>query len=124
MICVLNAHELGDAIIKKDLNEIKGELGDLLLHVVFYAKIGSETGTFDMGDVLDSIIQKLMFRHPHIYGEVKVENAEDVIQNWEELKLKEGREGVLSGVPMSLPAVHRDKEKSYPLSGKSSRCGI
>ncbi len=115
-LTIEETYELGDAILKKDLNEIKGELGDLLLHVVFYAKIGSETGTFDMKDVLDSIIQKLIFRHPHIYGEVKVENAEDVIQNWEELKLKEGREGVLSGVPMSLPAMvkaNRIQEKVH-----------
>lgn len=115
-LTIEETYELGDAILKKDLDEIKGELGDLLLHVVFYAKIGSETGTFDMRDVLDSIIQKLIFRHPHIYGEVKVENAEDVIQNWEELKLKEGREGVLSGVPMSLPAMvkaNRIQEKVH-----------
>jgi XTP/dITP diphosphohydrolase len=96
---------LGDAILEKDREEIKKELGDILLHIVFYAKIGSETSHFDIGDVANSICDKLIERHPHIYGDVEVANEEDVKKNWENLKLKEGKKSVLEGVPASLPAL-------------------
>lgn len=104
-LTIEETYELGDAIIENDMQEIKKELGDLLLHIVFYAKIGSETGDFDMADVANGICEKLIHRHPHIYGDVKVENEEDVKRNWEKLKLKEGRKSVLEGVPGSLPAM-------------------
>ena len=108
-------YELSDAILADDLQEIKKELGDLMLHLVFYARIGSETGAFDIKDVLDNICEKLIRRHPHIYGAVKVENEEQVKENWEKLKLKEGNKSVLSGVPNSLPAMvkaNRIQEKA------------
>ncbi len=104
-LTIEETYELGDAIMENDLQEIKKELGDLLLHIVFYSKIGSETGDFDIADVANGICEKLIHRHPHIYGDVKVENEEDVKRNWEELKLKEGRKSVLEGVPNSLPAM-------------------
>jgi XTP/dITP diphosphohydrolase len=104
-LTIEETYELADAILENDLPEIKNELGDLLLHIVFYAKIGSEKKAFDIGDVANSISDKLIHRHPHIYGDVKVDNEEDVKRNWEQLKLKEGRESVLEGVPKSLPAV-------------------
>ncbi len=107
-------YELADAIQNNDLEEIKKELGDLMLHLVFYSKIASETETFDIGDVLNGICDKLIYRHPHIYGETKVENEEEVKKNWEKLKLKEGRKSVLGGVPSSLPALikaYRIQEK-------------
>ncbi len=99
-------YELADAILKKDLINIKKELGDLLLHIVFYSKMGSETGAFDIGDVADAICEKLIFRHPHVFGDVDVKNnPENVKKNWEELKIKEGNHSVLGGVPPSLPAL-------------------
>lgn len=98
-------YELGDAILDNDLVEVKKELGDLLLHIVFYAKIGSETNSFDIADVSNTICEKLISRHPHIYGDVKVKDEEEVKQNWEKLKLKEGKKSVLEGVPKSLPAL-------------------
>ena len=104
-LTIEETYELGDAILDHDLPEIKKELGDLLLHIVFYAKIGSETNDFDIADVANSICEKLIDRHPHIYGDVVVENEEQVKQNWEKLKLKEGRTSVLEGVPKSLPAL-------------------
>jgi|TARA_B110000238_G_scaffold99002_1_gene107759 XTP/dITP diphosphohydrolase len=104
-LTIEETYELADAILDNDLPEIKKELGDVLLHIVFYAKIGSEKKAFDIGDVANSISDKLISRHPHIYGDVKVENVEDVKRNWEQLKLKEGKESVLEGVPKSLPAV-------------------
>jgi XTP/dITP diphosphohydrolase len=104
-LTIEETYELGDAILDNDLPEIKKELGDLLLHLVFYAKIGSETGDFDIADVANSICDKLIHRHPHIYGDVVVENEEQVKQNWEKLKLKEGKKSVLEGVPKSLPAL-------------------
>lgn len=104
-LTIEETYELGDAILDNDLQEIKNELGDLLLHIVFYAKIGSETNNFDIADVANSICDKLIDRHPHIYGDVVVENEEQVKQNWEKLKLKEGRKSVLEGVPKSLPAL-------------------
>ena len=104
-LTIEETYELADAILENDLPEIKKELGDVLLHIVFYAKIGSEKKAFDIGDVANSISDKLISRHPHIYGDVKVDNVEDVKRNWEQLKLKEGKESVLEGVPKSLPAV-------------------
>ena len=104
-LTIEETYELGDAILDKDLQEVKRELGDVLLHIVFYAKIGSETNDFDIADVCNSICDKLVDRHPHIYGDVKVEDEEDVKRNWEKLKLKEGKTSVLEGVPNSLPAL-------------------
>jgi XTP/dITP diphosphohydrolase len=99
--------ELSDAILKNDLKEIKKELGDLLLHIVFYSKIASETNDFNIKDVIDGLCEKLIFRHPHVYSDVKAETEEQVKQNWEQLKQKEkdGNKSVLSGVPNSLPAL-------------------
>lgn len=104
-LTIEETYELGDAILDKDLEEVKKELGDVLLHIVFYAKIGSETKDFDIADVCNSICEKLIHRHPHIYSDVKVENEYDVKRNWENLKLKEGKTSVLEGVPKSLPAL-------------------
>ncbi|MCB0461472.1 MAG: nucleoside triphosphate pyrophosphohydrolase [Flavobacteriaceae bacterium] len=104
-LTIEETYELGDAILDNDLQEVKKELGDLLLHIVFYAKIGSEANDFDIADVANSICDKLIDRHPHIYGDVKVANEEEVKQNWEKLKLKEGKQSVLEGVPKSLPAL-------------------
>ena len=104
-LTIEETYELGDAILDHNEEEIKKELGDLLLHIVFYAKIGSETNHFDIGDVANAICDKLIDRHPHIYGDVIVENEEQVKQNWEKLKLKEGKKSVLEGVPKSLPAL-------------------
>ena len=98
--------ELADAIMENDLQEVKKEIGDILLHLVFYAKIASETNDFDITDVINSLCDKMTIRHPHIYGDTKVENEEDVKRNWEQIKLKEGGEKtVLGGVPNSLPAL-------------------
>jgi XTP/dITP diphosphohydrolase len=104
-LTIEETYELGDAILDKDLQEIKKELGDVLLHIVFYAKIGSETNDFDIADVANEICEKLISRHPHIYGDVKVQDEEEVKRNWENLKLKEGKTSVLEGVPKSLPAL-------------------
>ena len=104
-LTIEETYELGDAILDNDLSEVKKELGDLLLHIVFYAKIGSETNDFDIGDVCTEISEKLIHRHPHIYSDVVVKDEEEVKQNWEKLKLKEGRKSVLEGVPKSLPAL-------------------
>lgn len=104
-LTIEETYELGDAILDNDLDEVKKELGDLLLHIVFYAKIGSETQDFDIADVANGICEKLINRHPHIYGDVKVQNEEEVKQNWETIKLKEGKKSVLEGVPNSLPAL-------------------
>lgn len=98
-------YELSDAILEKDMNEIKKELGDVLLHIVFYSRIASETNDFDIADVINDICEKLIHRHPHIYGDVKVADEKEVKKNWERLKLKEGRNSVLEGVPKSLPAI-------------------
>ncbi|MFO7369783.1 MAG: nucleoside triphosphate pyrophosphohydrolase [Bacteroidales bacterium] len=109
-------YELADAILEKDLINIKKELGDLLLHIVFYSKMGSETGDFDIGDVAEAICEKLIFRHPHVFGDTDVKNnPENVKKNWEELKIKEGNHSVLGGVPPSLPALikaNRIQEKA------------
>jgi XTP/dITP diphosphohydrolase len=104
-LTIEETYELADAILDNDLPEIKKELGDILLHIVFYAKIGSEQQAFDMADVAEGICDKLISRHPHIYGDVKVADEEEVTQNWEKLKLKEGKTSVLEGVPKSLPAM-------------------
>ncbi len=104
-LTIEETYELGDAILENDLKEVKNELGDLLLHIVFYSRIGSETNSFDIADVANSISDKLINRHPHIYGDVSVTNEEDVKRNWENIKLKEGKKSVLEGVPISLPAL-------------------
>jgi XTP/dITP diphosphohydrolase len=105
-LTIEEVYELGDAILDNDLNEVKKELGDVLLHIVFYSRIGSETQNFDIADVCNSICDKLIERHPHIYGDVIVENEDDVKRNWEQIKLKEkGKTSVLQGVPKSLPAM-------------------
>ena len=104
-LTIEETYELGDAILDNDLQEVKKELGDVLLHIVFYSKIGSETNTFDIADVCNAICEKLIHRHPHIYGDVVVEDEEEVKRNWEKLKLKEGKKSVLEGVPKSLPAL-------------------
>jgi XTP/dITP diphosphohydrolase len=104
-LTIEETYELGDAILNNDLQEIKKELGDLLLHIVFYAKIGSETNSFDMANVCNDICDKLIHRHPHIYSDVVVADEEEVKQNWEKLKLKEGKKSVLEGVPKGLPAL-------------------
>lgn len=104
-LTIEETYELGDAILDNDLEEVRKELGDLLLHIVFYAKIGSETGDFDIADVANGICDKLIDRHPHIYGDIEVADEEEVKQNWEKLKLKEGKKSVLEGVPKSLPAL-------------------
>lgn len=103
-LTIEETYELADAILEENPNEIMKELGDLLLHIVFYAKIGSETGDFDMGDIIGNLNKKLIYRHPHIFADTKVKNAEDVKKNWEELKMREGKK-VLEGVPRSLPAM-------------------
>ena len=104
-LTIEETYELADAISKKDLQELKKEIGDVLLHMVFYAKIGSETNSFDMGDVIESLCSKLVVRHPHIYGDVNAETEDDVKRNWEQIKLKEGSKTVLAGVPDALPAL-------------------
>jgi XTP/dITP diphosphohydrolase len=104
-LTIEETYELSEALLSGDLNEVKNELGDLLLHIVFYSKIGSEQKAFDIADVANAISEKLIDRHPHIYGEVEVNDEADVKKNWEKLKLKEGNKGVLSGVPKSLPSL-------------------
>jgi XTP/dITP diphosphohydrolase len=104
-LTIEETYELTDAILEKDMDKIKKELGDILLHIVFYARIASETNTFNIADVINSLCEKLIHRHPHIYGDVKVDNEEQVKENWEKLKLKEGNKSVLGGVPGSLPAI-------------------
>ncbi|HQQ12566.1 MAG TPA: nucleoside triphosphate pyrophosphohydrolase [Bacteroidales bacterium] len=119
-LTIEETYELSDAILKSDLQEIKKELGDLMLHLVFYAKIGSEQGAFDIKDVLDGISEKLIVRHPHIYGEVKVADQEQVKSNWEKIKLSEGKKSVLEGVPASLPALL----KAYRMQEKAGGVGF
>ena len=115
-------YELTEAIFEKDMENIKKELGDILLHIVFYAKLGSEEKSFDMKDVIDSLNEKLIYRHPHIFGDVKVENAKEVEENWEKLKLKEknGNKSVLSGIPKTLPACI----KAYRIQDKARGVGF
>ena len=104
-LTIEECYELTDAILEKDLKNIQKELGDVLLHIVFYARIASEANDFNIADVINSLCDKLVHRHPHIYGDVKVENEEQVKENWEKLKLKEGNKSVLGGVPKGLPAL-------------------
>ncbi len=116
-LTVEETYELADAIIQSDMKGIKEELGDLLLHIVFYAKIGEEKGEFDIASVINTLCDKLIKRHPHIYGDVKVNNEEDVKQNWEQIKLKEGKKSVLGGVPNGLPALI----KAYRIQDKAAQ---
>lgn len=104
-LTIEETYELADAILDADLEEVKKELGDLMLHMVFYSKIGDEKGSFDVADVLHSVCDKLVERHPHIYGDIEVQDEEEVKLNWEKIKLKEGKKSVLEGVPKSLPAL-------------------
>lgn len=116
-LTIEETYELGDAVLDHDLEEIKKELGDILLHIVFYAKIGSEKGAFDIADVTNAICEKLILRHPHIYGEVEVNDEEDVKRNWEKLKMKEGRKSILEGVPRSLPALVKAQRIQEKVAG-------
>ncbi|ERI64344.1 putative protein MazG [Capnocytophaga sp. oral taxon 863 str. F0517] len=113
-------YELTDAILEEDYQEVKKELGDILLHIVFYAKIASETQLFDIEQVIDAICEKLIERHPHIYGNISVDNEEQVKQNWEKIKLQKGSKGVLSGVPKSLPSL----VKAYRIQEKVAGVGF
>ncbi|HMP29086.1 MAG TPA: nucleoside triphosphate pyrophosphohydrolase [Saprospiraceae bacterium] len=119
-LTIEETYELCDAILDQDLKGIEEEIGDLMLHMVFYAKIGSETGDFDIASALNKVCDKLISRHPHIYGDVKVENEEDVKRNWEQLKLKEGKKSVLSGVPKALPSM----VKAYRMQEKTAKVGF
>ena len=119
-LTIEETYELTDAITENDWKGIKEELGDLLLHIVFYAKIGSEEKQFELNEVINGICDKLISRHPHIYGDVKVENEADVKRNWEKLKLKEGKKSVLGGVPRSLPAM----VKAMRLQEKAKQVGF
>jgi XTP/dITP diphosphohydrolase len=115
-LTIEETYELSDAILEHDPSEIKKELGDILLHIVFYSQIARENGDFDFADVANGICEKLILRHPHVFGEVKVNDAEDVKMNWEKIKLSEGRKSVLGGVPKSLPAMvkaFRIQEKAH-----------
>lgn len=122
-LTIEETYELSEAIIENNPEEIKKELGDILLHIVFYSKIGSEKGQFDVGEVCKSLIEKLIHRHPHIYGEVKVDGAEEVLQNWEQIKLQEKgakKNGILDGVPKGLNGL----VKAYRMQEKASQVGF
>ncbi len=119
-LTIEETYELADAITDEDWKAIKEELGDILLHIVFYAKIGREQNQFTLDDVINGVCDKLIFRHPHIYGDVKVNDEEDVKRNWEKLKMKEGKQSVLSGVPKSLPAT----VKAMRLQEKAKQVGF
>lgn len=119
-LTIEEVYELGDAIQDNDLNEVKKELGDVLLHIFFYSKIASETQSFDIADVAHAISDKLVSRHPHIYGDVQADSVDQVLNNWEKLKLKEGNDSVLSGVPKSLPAM----VKAYRIQEKVKGVGF
>lgn len=119
-LTIEETYELADAILAGDLDEVKEELGDIMLHMVFYAKIADEKGAFDIADALHAVCEKLIKRHPHIYGDVKVNGEEDVKKNWEQLKLKEGKRSVLAGVPNSLPAM----VKAYRMQEKTKQVGF
>lgn len=116
-LTIEETYELGDAILERDLTEIKKELGDLLLHIVFYAKLGSEENAFDIADVANDICEKLIHRHPHIYGSVSVKDENEVKKNWEALKLKEGKNSVLEGVPNGLPALIKAQRMQEKAAG-------
>ena len=120
ILTIEEMYELADAIVEKDMKSLKEELGDILLHIVFYSKIADEQGEFNIADVLNTECEKLIHRHPHIYGDVKVENEEQVKKNWEQLKLKEGKESILGGVPKSLPAL----VKAYRIQEKAKQVGF
>lgn len=119
-LTIEETYELADAILSEDMNEIKEELGDIMLHMVFYARIAKEQGAFDIADALHAICDKLVHRHPHIYGDVKVADADEVKRNWEQLKLQEGKKSVLEGVPISLPAM----VKAYRMQEKTGKVGF
>lgn len=119
-LTIEEVYELSDAILKNNAEDVKKELGDLMLHIVFYSQIASETGKFDIADVIENLCEKLIQRHPHIYGDVKVRNAEDVKDNWEKIKQKDGRKSALSGVPESLPALL----KAYRIQDKAKGVGF
>lgn len=116
-LTIEETYELGDAILKGDMKNVKEELGDLLLHIVFYARIGEEQGAFDMASLTNDLCEKLIYRHPHIYSDVKVNNEEDVKKNWEQLKMREGKKSVLGGVPDSLPSLI----KAYRIQDKAAQ---
>lgn len=119
-LTIEETYELSEAILDGDLSNIKKELGDLMLHLVFYSKIGEEQNAFDIKDVLESISEKLIYRHPHIFSDTKVKNADEVKDNWEKLKLKEGNSSVLEGVPLSLPPL----VKAYRMQEKARGVGF
>ena len=119
-LTIEETYELAEAIDDNNFTEIKKELGDLLLHIVFYAKIGNEQQSFDIADVCNSLCEKLIVRHPHIYGDAKVDNAEEVKQNWEKIKLQEGNKSVLGGVPNTLPSVI----KAMRMQDKAAQVGF
>ena len=119
-LTIEETYELADAILDEDLHDIKEEIGDLMLHMVFYAKIADEKGAFDIADALNAICDKLIKRHPHIYGDVEAEDEETVKKNWEQLKLQEGKKSVLAGVPRSLPAM----VKAYRMQEKTKQVGF
>ncbi|HMG16061.1 MAG TPA: nucleoside triphosphate pyrophosphohydrolase [Saprospiraceae bacterium] len=119
-LTIEEVYELADAILEKDVKEIKEEIGDVMLHMVFYAKIAEEKGDFDIADSLNAICEKLIARHPHIYGDLEVKDEEEVKANWEKLKLKEGKTSILQGVPNSLPAMI----KAYRMQEKTKQVGF
>ena len=120
MLTLEDTYELSDAILKNNLSDIQEEIGDVFLHLVFYSKIAEESNSFDVADCLNSICEKLIRRHPHIYGDVKVNSAEEVKKNWEQIKLTEGKKSVLSGVPSSLPSL----VKAFRIQEKTSQVGF
>ncbi len=119
-LTIEETYELADAILEQDLDGVKEEIGDLMLHMVFYAKIGDEKGAFDIADALNAVCDKLVKRHPHIYGDLQVADDEEVKRNWEQLKLREGKKSVLAGVPNSLPAM----VKAYRMQEKTKQVGF
>ncbi len=119
-LTIEETYELADAILDKNFIDIKEELGDIMLHLVFYAKIADEQKQFDIADAIHSVCEKLIHRHPHIYGDLKVSGEEEVKKNWEQLKLKEGKKSVLGGVPNSLPAI----VKAYRMQDKTAQVGF
>ncbi len=119
-LTIEETYELADALLEENLTDIKEEIGDVLLHLVFYAKIADEKGAFDISDAINAVCDKLIKRHPHIYGDVKVADEEEVKRNWEKLKLKEGKKSVLQGVPNSLPAMI----KAYRMQDKAKQVGF
>jgi XTP/dITP diphosphohydrolase len=120
ILTIEETYELADAILEEDLSEIKEEIGDLLLHMVFYSKIAEEKGAFDVAEALNAVCEKLIKRHPHIYGDVQVSGEEDVKKNWEQIKLQEGKKSVLQGVPKSLPAM----VKAMRMQEKTAQVGF